>query len=36
MALALHARNKGMSSTEIIELLDKESVRFENQAQELR
>jgi len=34
-ALAIHARKKEMTATEIIELLDKESVRFENQSQEL-
>ncbi|MBS0907812.1 DUF2732 domain-containing protein [Pantoea dispersa] len=34
-ALAIHARNKEMSAAEIIELLDKESVRFENQSREL-
>lgn len=34
-ALAIHARNKEMSAKEIIELLDKESARFENQAREL-
>lgn len=34
-ALAIHARNKEMSAAEIIELLGKESARFENQAQEL-
>ncbi len=34
-ALAIHARNKEMSAVEIIELLDKESARFENQSREL-
>jgi len=34
-ALAIHARQKEMSAVEIIELLDKEAERFENQAQEL-
>lgn len=34
-ALAIHARNKEMSAAEIIELLDKESARFENQSREL-
>lgn len=34
-ALAIHARNQEMSAAEIIELLDKESVRFENQSREL-
>lgn len=34
-ALAIHARKKEMSAAEIIELLDKEAERYENQAQEL-
>lgn len=34
-SLAIHARQKEMSAAEIIELLDKEAERFENQAQEL-
>lgn len=34
-ALAIHARKEEMSAVEIIELLDKEAERFENQAQEL-
>jgi len=34
-ALAIYARNQEMSAAEIIELLDKESVRFENQSREL-
>ena len=34
-ALAIHARKEGMSAVEIIELLDKEAERFENQALEL-
>lgn len=34
-ALAIYARNQEMSAAEIIELLDKESVRFENQSMEL-
>ena len=34
-ALAIYARKNEMSAAEIIELLDKESERFENQAQEL-
>ena len=34
-ALAIHARKQEMSAAEIIELLDKEAERFENQAQEL-
>jgi hypothetical protein len=34
-ALAIHARQKEMSAVEIIELLDKEAERFENQAQEM-
>lgn len=34
-ALAIHARNKEMSAAEIIELLDKESARFENQSRKL-
>ncbi len=34
-ALAIHARQKELTATEIIELLDKESTRFENQSQEL-
>lgn len=34
-ALAIHARQKEMTAVEIIELLDKEAERFENQAQEL-
>ena len=34
-ALAIQARQKEMSAVEIIELLDKEAERFENQAQEL-
>lgn len=34
-ALAIHVRNKEMSAAEIIELLDKESARFENQSREL-
>jgi len=34
-ALAIHARKKEMSAAEIIELLDREAERYENQAQEL-
>jgi len=34
-ALAIYARKNEMSAAEIIELLDKEAERFENQAQEL-
>jgi hypothetical protein len=34
-ALAIHARKQEMSAAEIIELLDKEADRYENQAQEL-
>jgi hypothetical protein len=34
-ALAIHARKNEMSAVEIIELLDKEAERFENQAQEM-
>ncbi|MCT2419944.1 DUF2732 domain-containing protein [Pantoea sp. XY16] len=34
-ALAIHARKKEMSATEIIELLERESERYKNQAQEL-
>ncbi|ADU70736.1 DUF2732 family protein [Pantoea sp. At-9b] len=34
-ALAIHARQKELTATEIIELLDKESTRFENQSHEL-
>lgn len=34
-ALAIHARQQEMSAAEIIELLDKEADRFENQAQEM-
>lgn len=34
-ALAIHARQQELSAVEIIELLDKEAGRFENQAQEL-
>lgn len=34
-ALAIHASKNEMSAAEIIELLDKEAERFENQAQEL-
>lgn len=34
-ALAIHARKKEMSATEIIELLEKESERYKNQSQEL-
>lgn len=34
-ALAIHARQQEMSAVEIIELLDKEAERFENQAQEM-
>ncbi|GME39224.1 MULTISPECIES: DUF2732 family protein [unclassified Pantoea] len=34
-ALAIHARKQEMSAAEIIELLDKEAERFENQAKEL-
>jgi len=34
-ALAIHARQKEMSAVDIIELLDTEAERFENQAQEL-
>lgn len=34
-ALAIHARKEEMSAAEIIELLDKEADRFENQAQEM-
>lgn len=34
-ALAIHARKKEMSAAEIIELLDKEVERYENQAREL-
>lgn len=34
-ALAIHARKKEMSAAEIIELLDKEAERYENQAGEL-
>lgn len=34
-ALAIYALKNEMSAAEIIELLDKESERFENQAQEL-
>jgi len=34
-ALAIHARKKEMSAAEIIELLDKEAERYENQAREL-
>jgi len=34
-ALVIHARKNEMSAAEIIELLDKEAERFENQAQEL-
>ncbi|WP_277971940.1 DUF2732 family protein [Pantoea agglomerans] len=34
-ALAIHVRQQGLSAAEIIELLDKEAERFENQAQEM-
>ncbi|MEN4696674.1 DUF2732 family protein [Pantoea agglomerans] len=34
-ALAIHVRQQEMSAAEIIELLDKEAERFENQAQEM-
>lgn len=34
-ALAIHARKKEMSATEIIELLERESERYKNQSQEL-
>ena len=34
-ALAIHARQKEMSAAEIIELLDREAERYENQAREL-
>lgn len=34
-ALAIHARRKEMSAAEIIELLDREAERYENQAREL-
>lgn len=34
-ALAIHARKKEMSAAEIIELLDREAERYENQAREL-
>lgn len=34
-ALAIHARKKEMSASEIIELLDREAERYENQAREL-
>ncbi|KAF6661648.1 DUF2732 domain-containing protein [Pantoea sp. EKM101V] len=34
-ALAIHIRQQEMSAAEIIELLDKEAERFENQAQEM-
>ncbi|EXU76005.1 DUF2732 family protein [Erwinia mallotivora] len=35
-AIAIHARKKELTATEIIELLDTEAVCFENQSQELR
>lgn len=34
-ALSIHARKEELTAVEIIELLDKESARFENQSQEL-
>jgi len=34
-ALAIHARKREMSASEIIELLDREAERYENQAREL-
>lgn len=34
-ALAIHARGKEMTATEIIELLEREAERYENQAREL-
>jgi thiamine monophosphate synthase len=34
-ALSIHVRQQEMSAAEIIELLDKEAERFENQAQEM-
>ncbi|MCQ8229122.1 DUF2732 family protein [Pantoea trifolii] len=34
-ALAIHARKKEMSAAEIIDLLDREAERYENQAREL-
>ncbi|MFG1173903.1 DUF2732 family protein [Erwiniaceae bacterium CAU 1747] len=34
-ALAIHARKKELTATEIIELLEREAERYENQAQEL-
>lgn len=34
-ALAIHARKQEMSAAEIIELLDRESERYENQSREL-
>ncbi|WP_432535676.1 DUF2732 family protein [Pantoea eucalypti] len=34
-ALAIHARKKEMSATEIIKLLERESERYKNQSQEL-
>lgn len=34
-ALAIHARKKEMSATEIIEMLERESERYKNQSQEL-
>ena len=34
-ALAIHARKKEMSASEIIELLDREAERYENQSREL-